>query len=63
MDFKPRGTCNNDRTVEGVDVIPSDRCVEDAPPASPPSVTSPRRPINVSVFMEWSGLCAVPYFT
>jgi len=52
MDFKPRGTCNNDRTVEGVDVIPSDRCVQDAPPASPPSVTSPHRPINVSVFME-----------
>jgi len=36
--------------VEGVDVIPSDHCAQDSPPAAPLSVTCPHLPINVSVF-------------
>jgi len=64
MDFKPCGTCNNDSTVEVVNVIPSCHCGQDTPPASPLSVTCPHLPINVSLLL-WivSGLCAVPYFT
>jgi len=50
MDFKPCGTCNNNNTMEGVNGIPSDHCVQDAPPASPLSVTCPHLPISVSVF-------------